>query len=89
MKVTFWMAGIAVAFGIPASLGFDDYMYNRVRRDKMELLRSALGFFLSNADILAIILLSIAVIRLSIDSTTQEKEIKDLKVQIENIKKTK
>ena len=43
----------------------------------MELLRSALGFFLSNADILAIILLSIAVIRLSIDSTTQEKEIKD------------
>lgn len=24
-----WMAGIAVAFGIPASLGFDDYMYNR------------------------------------------------------------
>lgn len=57
--------------------------------DKMELLRSALGFFLSNADILAIILLSIAVIRLSIDSTTQEKEIKDLKVQIENIKKTK
>ena len=55
----------------------------------MELLRSALGFFLSNADILAIILLSIAVIRLSIDSTTQEKEIKDLKVQIENIKKSK
>ncbi len=55
----------------------------------MELLRSALGFFLSNADILAIILLSIAVIRLSIDSTTQEKEIKDLKVQIENFKKTK
>ncbi len=31
----------------------------------MELLRSALGFFLSNADILAIILLSIAVIRIN------------------------
>lgn len=55
----------------------------------MDFIRSIISFFFSSSNTIAIILLAIAVVKLSMDNVKHNKEIASLRQQIERLRLSK